>query len=175
MQEHLSFPPNFLLGFWGGCIREGGSALVDEKVVEAIRHVGGGAVFVGELECLQDYFPHLVRKLGCFFGIEEVSVLIEDVWAVIPTTCDGFSLLRNVEDGIILCPVDPVGAEVSHMAVWKPVLLHAAPNPIPALKDRDFEAVLKEDVGAPQARKTGTYNCHMRSVREISYPELIPR
>lgn len=126
-----------------------------EKVQEALGAVNVGSRLVGVLEGVLDYVPHGLGVLLALVQGQKGARFVEDVGIGVPAADGRLGLLDQVEDGVVVGAVDPVGAHVDPVPVGEQLLVDAAADAIPSLDDGDPEAKAEENVGAAEAGQPG--------------------
>lgn len=71
----------------------------------------------------------------------------------------GICVFGNVENGVVVGSMDPVGAKVNNMPVGEPFLMYPAAYAISCFDYGDPDAVLYEYIGTAEASQTGANDC----------------
>lgn len=64
----------------------------------------------------------------------------------VPGPSRGIGLPGNIENGVVVSAVNPVGTEINHVTVDKFFLMDSAANTVPGFENGDFDAFLQENV-----------------------------
>lgn len=157
LHDNVSLPFIVFLGA-GDLLRH----FLDKEVVKALLGINVLGRVVGVLEGILHNLPHHIRVLLSIFDSEKFTIFVEHAGSQVPATDRSICLLGQVEHGVVLGAVDPVGSNVGKASVGEHLLVQAASNTVAGLNDCDPEPMLQEDVCASEPSESSSDHSNVR-------------